>query len=259
MRRKPTRCGAAAGVAAGAFMATLAAPANALAQTDAGFAGSFAGQPVLSMLALVTLSLLPFAFIVGTSFAKISIVFSLLRNAIGAGNVPSGTIVSALAAILTLFVMHPVAVEATEAASPPLSRVDPEHPLEGASLDALFDAAAAAAEPFGRFLSRNAGARERALFADLAHQRGAELEPSDLRVVLPAFMVTELSEAFQIGFLIFLPFLILDLVVGNVLLALGMHMMSPTTVSLPFKLLLFVMVDGFYLLSRALVLGYAPA
>ena len=83
------------------------------------------------------------------------------------------------------------------------------------------------------------------------------MEPDDLLVVLPAFMVTELAEAFQIGFLVFLPFLIVDMVVANILLALGMHMMSPTTVSMPFKLLLFVMVDGFYLLSRALVLGYA--
>ena len=80
--------------------------------------------------------------------------------------------------------------------------------------------------------------------------------PRDLLVVMPAFMVTELGEAFQIGFLVFVPFLVIDMVVANVLLALGMHMLSPTTVSMPFKLLLFVMVDGFYLLARALVLGY---
>ena len=97
---------------------------------------------------------------------------------------------------------------------------------------------------------------------DLARQvrapdRRREVSRTDLLVLLPAFLITELAEAFQIGFLVFIPFLVIDMVVANVLLALGMHMLSPTTVSLPFKLLLFVLVEGWYLLARALVLGYA--
>ena len=113
-----------------------------------------------------------------------------------------------------------------------------------------------------QFLRRNAGERELLLFVDLARQvrapdRRAEVRADDLLVLLPSFLITELAEAFQIGFLVFIPFLIVDMVVANVLLALGMHMLSPTTVSLPFKLLLFVLVEGWYLLARALVLGYA--
>jgi type III secretion protein R len=109
---------------------------------------------------------------------------------------------------------------------------------------------------------RNAGSRERGLFYELARrsrgpERADEVERDDLLVVLPAFLITELSEAFQIGFLVFLPFLVVDMVVSNVLLALGMHMLSPTTVSLPFKLLLFVLVDGWYVLAQALIAGYA--
>ena len=108
---------------------------------------------------------------------------------------------------------------------------------------------------------RNAGNRERGLFYDLARrsrgpERADEVERDDLLVVLPAFLITELAEAFQIGFLVFLPFLVVDMVVSNVLLALGMHMLSPTTVSLPFKLLLFVLVDGWYVLAQALIAGY---
>jgi type III secretion protein R len=140
--------------------------------------------------------------------------------------------------------------------------VDADSPLAGESLDAIFEAVDAGKEPLVAFLLRNANEGERALFYDLAvDARGAggtsEVTPGDFFVVLPAFMITELGEAFLIGFLIFIPFLVVDLVVSNVLLSLGMHMLSPTTISLPFKLLLFVLVDGWYLLAHALVTGYA--
>lgn len=233
------------------------------AQDGARAADSFAGQPIVSMVALVALTLLPFAFMTMTSFTKMSVVFSLLRNALGAGQVPSGLIISALAAVLSLYVMAPVFSRVTDAAAPAALRIDRAAPFEGASLDAVFEAVTLGSQPLVDFLAHNAGERERVLFLDLARRardpgdRDA-VQPDDFLVVLPAFVVTELAEAFQIGFLIFLPFLIVDMVIANILLALGMHMMSPTTVSLPFKLLLFVMIDGFYLLSRALVLGYAP-
>ncbi len=266
MRRVCTRWGARWGslfgpVTLGALWA-LPEAASAQSSQGAAAASSFAGQPVVSMLALVLLTLLPFAFMTMTSFAKISVVFSLLRNALGAGQVPSGLIISALAGVLSLYVMAPVFSRVSQAAAPAMTEVDPERPLEGASLDAVFETVRLGSEPLVAFLAHNAGERERVLFLDLARRarepaERASVEPDDLLVVLPAFMVTELAEAFQIGFLVFLPFLIVDMVVANILLALGMHMMSPTTVSMPFKLLLFVMVDGFYLLSRALVLGYA--
>ena len=218
-------------------------------------------QPLVTLLALGALTLLPFAFMVSTSFVKLSVVFSILRNALGTGQVPSGTIITALAAILTLYVMAPVGQDIVAAAAPAAERIDQEAPLRGESADAVFESVEAGVGPLKEFLTRNAGGRERRLFLDLARQarpadRRAEVQRDDLMIVLPAFLITELTEAFLIGFLVFLPFLVIDMVVSNVLLALGMHMLSPTTVSLPFKLLLFVLVDGWYLLARALVLGY---
>lgn len=218
-------------------------------------------QPLITMLTLGALTLLPFLFMVATSFVKLSVVFSILRNALGTGQVPSGTIITALSAILTLYVMAPVGQEIAAVTAPAVERIDREEPLRGDSADALFEAIDLGKEPLRAFLIRNAGERERQLFYQLAlqsrdpDQRG-DVTPEDLLVVLPAFLITELAEAFQIGFLVFIPFLVIDMVVSNVLLALGMHMLSPTTVSLPFKLLLFVLVDGWYLLVRALVLGY---
>lgn len=219
-------------------------------------------QPLVTLLALGALSLLPFFFMVATSFVKLSVVFSILRNALGTGQVPSGMIITALSAILTLYVMAPVFQEITVSTAPAIERIDQDDPLRGDSGDAVFDAIDLGKEPLREFLLRNAGSRERRLFFDLAREarepdQRADVQPDDLLIVLPAFLITELAEAFQIGFLVFIPFLVIDMVVSNVLLALGMHMLSPTTVSLPFKLLLFVLVDGWYLLARALVLGYS--
>lgn len=224
--------------------------------------GGFASRPVVTLLALAALTILPFAFMTATSFVKISVVLSILRNALGTGQVPSGTIITGLAALLTLYVMTPVGERIADVAGPSAARIDFDDPLEGDSYEALFEAIDRGKEPLRDFLERNAGDRERALFLDLARRvRAPEdrdaVQARDLIVVLPAFLITELAEAFQIGFLVFIPFLVVDMVVANVLLALGMHMLSPTTVSLPFKLLLFVLVDGWYLLARALVLGYA--
>lgn len=234
-------------------------PSAALAQSSDG---GIAGQPVLTLGLLALLSLLPLLFMTCTSFAKMSIVFALVRNALGTGQVPSGPIIAALSALLTLYVMAPVAHEAYVAAGPALVGIDVSAPMDEAGVGRVLTAIEQGVVPLRSFLERNAGRRERALFLDLARRsrpadQRAEVTARDLLVVMPAFLVTELGEAFQIGFLVFVPFLVIDMVVANVLLALGMHMLSPTTVSMPFKLLLFVMVDGFYLLARALVLGYA--
>lgn len=214
-----------------------------------------------SLLVIGLLGLVPFAFMTMTSFAKIAVVFSVLRNAIGAGQVPSGAVVTSFAALLSLYVMAPVGESMWKSAAPAVARVDREHPFEGESLGATFQAIEDAVGPLRAFLVRHAGARELSLFLDLARrarppERRSEIGEHDLLVVLPSFLVTELTEAFQIAFLVFVPFLVIDMVVANVLLSLGMHMLSPTTVSLPFKLLLFVLADGYYLLARALVLGY---
>jgi type III secretion protein R len=222
---------------------------------------SFASQPLLNLALLAALSLVPFAFLTCTSFAKMSVVFSILRNALGTGQAPSGTVLAALSALLSIYVMAPVGERMMAIAAPRLASVDFAEPLDGDDVDVLLDTATASAVPLAEFLERHAGRRERILFFDLARRarradQRAGVGEHDALVVLPAFIVTELSEALMIGFIIFVPFLVVDMVVANLLLALGMHMLSPTTVSLPFKLLLFVSVDGFYLLSRALVLGY---
>jgi type III secretion protein R len=223
-----------------------------------GSEGALAQSPLVSIVLLGALTLLPFVFMTTTSFVKISVVFSILRNALGTGQVPSGTVVTALAAILSLYVMAPVGEGMLAAAGPAIERIDPVQPLSTA--DALFEATELGWEPLRAFLERNAGLDELALFRDLRREGAADpdaITEHDSMVVLPAFVITELSEAFQIGFLIFLPFLVIDMVVANVLLALGMQMLSPTQVSMPFKLLLFVLVNGWLLLSRALVMGYA--
>lgn len=206
-------------------------------------------SPIWTGVALSALALLPFALVVTTSFAKIAVVLSLLRSALGAPNVPPNTVLASLAFLLSAYVMAPVAALVFEAAAPLLAM--PRAPATPADALAWLNAIANAGEPLRAFLEANAGAAELETFAGL---RGAE--PSAWSVVVPAFAITELSEAFQIGFLLFLPFLVLDLLVGSVLLSLGMHMLAPASVSMPFKLLLFVSVNGWLLLSESLVLAY---
>lgn len=222
--------------------------------------GAASSSPVATLLAVGTLAVVPLILMTTTSFVKIAVVFSILRNGLGTGEVPSGTVITALAAILSLYVMAPVGEQIAEEAGPAAAAIDPADPF--ADFEALGAAIDAGLGPLSAFLERNAGTRERALFLDLAREARPDdqqdrVSDDDLLVLLPSFLVTELSEAFQIGFLVLLPFLVVDLVVSNVLMSLGMHMMNPTQVSMPFKLLLFVLVDGWYLLARALVVGYS--
>jgi type III secretion protein R len=211
-------------------------------------------RPMALVVALALVSLVPFVFMGVTAFVKISTVLQIVRSAIGAQNVPSGAIVMALSAALTLLAMAPVGQRIVDRTTPLFAR---KH--DTAAL--VREGVAAVAEPMRDFLSSNASGKERARFLQLARNARPEAEragvhDTDFTVLVPAFIVTELAEAFSVGFLIFLPFLILDLVVANVLLALGMQMLNPTQVSLPFKLLLFVAIDGWGLLGEALVTGY---
>lgn len=212
---------------------------------------------VSTIVALVALSLVPFLLMTATSFVKLAVVLSLVRNALGVPDVPSGAIVTALAAILSAYVMAPVAAEIVPQWTQASARIDVDDPLAGDSRAALLQALAASKPPLAGFLERNAGAPERALFERLS-RRGEPLAAAagDLIVALPAFLITELKEAFQIGLLVLLPFVVIDLVVTNILLALGMSALSPGVIALPFKLLLFVLVDGWYVLSEALISGY---
>jgi type III secretion protein R len=214
-----------------------------------------------TLLVVLVLGLVPFVLLATTSFAKLSIVIGMLRSALGAGQVPSGGVVVVLAAILTGYVMLPVARAVIDASAPDLQHVDARAPLAAQSGKALLSALDHGKEPVRGFLLRNAGEAERKMFLELLRQRvppdeQAALRDSDFAVVLPAFFVTELKEALQLGFLLLLPFLVVDLVVASILASLGMSALPPSAVALPFKLLLFVTVDGFRTLVETLLAGY---
>ena len=225
--------------------------------------GALGLGPVPLVLAMAALSLIPFGLLMMTCFVRISVVLSILRSAIGAPQVPSTQVLTGLSLVLTLAVMAPTAERMLAAASPVVSASD----VAGADLSnprtvsALGTAVARAKEPLREFLLKHTGARDRATFYALAlkprtAEERAGLTDRDLAVVVPAFVTSELRRAFEIGFLLFIPFLVIDMVIANLLLALGMHMLSPTTVSLPFKLLLFVVADGWALVVRGLMESY---
>jgi type III secretion protein R len=209
--------------------------------------------PSSALITVIVLALAPFVGVMITSFTKIIVVLSLLRNALGLQQVPPNVVLNGMALVLTIYVMYPVGLQMAD-------KVGQVQQI-GRSTDSMLAAANAAKEPLREFLVKHSSPRERDFFL-LTMRRGLDpakaeqLTERDLIVVIPAFVVSELALAFQIGFLIFLPFLVIDLVVSNILMALGMMMLSPTTVSLPFKLLLFVLVDGWVKLSHGLVLSY---
>jgi type III secretion protein R len=214
------------------------------------------GRPLALVVALALVSLLPFVFMSVTSFVKISTVLQIVRGAIGAQSVPSSTVIMALAAALTVLTMAPVGQKIADRAAPLFAAK--ETPDTVVLVEGGIDAFR---EPMRDFLARNANSREKERFLAVARSARpepdrAQVHPDDLTVLVPAFVVTELSEAFAVGFLLYLPFLVIDLVVANILLALGMQMLSPTQVSLPFKLLLFVGIGGWGLLAQALASGY---
>ena len=209
--------------------------------------------PSSALITVIVVALAPFVGVMVTSFTKIIVVLSLLRNALGLQQVPPNVVLNGMALVLTVYVMLPVGLDMAERAK---GVSNPAGSTAG-----LMSVADAAKEPLRDFLVKHSSPRERAFFLKTAQkhlspERAAQLTERDFVVVIPAFTVGELSAAFQIGFLIFLPFLIIDLIIANILMAMGMMMLSPTTISLPFKLLLFVLVDGWVKLSHGLVLSY---
>jgi len=221
-------------------------------------------KPIPLMLAMAALSFVPFALLMVTCFVRISVVLSILRSAIGAPQVPPTQVLTGLALVLTLAVMAPTGermVAAFAPVFPSLAAAADADLASGKVVAALGTAAARAREPLREFLLAHTVPRDRATFHALALKMRAPEERAgvtdrDLAVVVPAFVTSELRRAFEIGFLLFIPFLVIDMVVANLLLALGMHMLSPTTVSLPFKLLLFVVADGWTLVVRGLMESY---
>lgn len=214
-------------------------------------------SPALVIVVVVGLALAPFVAVMVTSFTKIVVVLSLLRNALGLQQTPPNVVINGLALILSIYVMNPVMLDTYDAINTQLSA----SPGAAMTVDRLGQIVQVGKEPLRQFLIKHSHEDERAFFLSSAKrllppQRQADLTPTDYIVVVPAFTVSELTQAFQIGFLIFLPFVVIDLVVSNILLALGMMMLSPTMISLPFKLLLFVLVSGWAKLIHGLILTY---
>jgi type III secretion protein R len=215
------------------------------------------------------IAIAPLVVLTLTSFVKLSIVLSLVRNAIGAPDAPSGLVVTGVALVLTFFVMAPVAVDMVHAAvTVPAAPAAPAAPPADGSVDQAvrqlvpaeyqpqLDAAERAIVPLKAFLAKHAGQADKDTFVALAKKMGKDVKGDELWVLAPAFVASELREAFAIAVLIFIPFLVIDLVVALGLASLGLQATSPQAVALPFKLLLFVAVDGWRLLLDALVRGY---
>ncbi|MFL5305493.1 MAG: type III secretion system export apparatus subunit SctR [Polyangia bacterium] len=232
----------------------------AVAHAAAGHA-DLTARPLVLIVAMAALSLIPFALLMMTSFVRISVVLSILRSAIGTPSVPPTQVLTGLALVLTIAVMAPTAERIYAAAGPSLVSATSAEATGAETVAALQAAADRGKEPLRAFMLKHVAAADRASFAALARKMRdgttGTVTDSDFIVIVPAFVTSELRRAFQIGFLLFIPFLIVDLVIANLLLALGMHMLSPTTVSLPFKLLLFVLADGWHLVVRGLLEGFA--
>lgn len=209
--------------------------------------------------ALTTLSLLPFIIMILTSFLKIVVVLSLLRSALGVQQAPPNQIINGVAFMLSLFVMYPTALKMYQAAQTvSTAQVGSSTLLSKESSAYILQIADVAKEPLREFLFRNSSVKHQGLFYKMAYKMLPEesrtnIKPDDLMILVPAYITSQLTEAFQIGVLIYIPFFVIDLVTSNILLAMGMMMLSPVTISMPLKLFLLVMLDGWTLLIEGLV------
>jgi len=234
------------------FLVALLVPAEpAAAQSlrlELGEGGTFTGQVVRLVLLLTVLSLAPSILVMVTSFVRIVIVLSFLRTAIGLQQSPPNPVLVSLALFLTLFVMGPTFESAWREGIAPLVEEELE---ESVALER-------AAQPFHEFMRRQVREKDVALFLEIARLPApARAEDLPFRVLVPAFMISELRRAFEIGFIVFVPFLVIDLVVACLLMAMGMMMLPPVMISLPFKIIFFVLVDGWALVVGSLVESFA--
>ncbi len=203
----------------------------------------------VKLLVLMTvLSLAPAVLILATSFTRIVIVLSMLRSAIGTPSVPPNQVIIGLSLLLTFFIMAPVYKQMDETAIQPFlaEQIDQAEAFDRVE------------KPIREFMFRQTREKDIKLFLELGHQsQPVTLDDIPTVSLFPAFVISELRTAFSMGFVIYLPFLVIDLVVSSILLSMGMMMLPPSLVSLPFKLLLFVMVDGWYLIVRSLILSFS--
>lgn len=234
-----------------ALLVVLALPHAAAAQSftlDLGDGSSTTGRIVQLILLMTVLTLAPSVLMMATSFVRIIVVLSLLRTALGTQQAPPNAVLTSLALFLTFFIMLPTGEQAWREGISPLieNRITEVQAIERT------------AKPFHDFMMRQTRETDLALFIDIAKIPPPETaEATPYRVLIPAFMISELRRAFEIGFLLFIPFVIIDMVVAAVLMSMGMMMMPPAIVALPFKLIFFVLVDGWYLVAGSLVQSFA--
>lgn len=215
---------------------------------DMGDGGSATARIIQLILLMTVLSLAPSLLVMVTSFTRIIIVLSFVRTAIGTQTTPPNQIIIALALFLTLFVMMPTFQKSYDDGVLPLieERISEELALERA------------AQPFRLFMLEHVREKDLRLFMDIRNMKVEKPEATPYQVLIPAFMISELRRAFEIGFLIFIPFLIIDLLIASILMAMGMMMLPPVIISLPFKIIFFVLVDGWYMLAGSLVRSFGP-
>jgi type III secretion protein R len=212
-------------------------------------------EPITLVALIVAFGVAPFVALMITSYTKLVIVFGLLRTALGLQQTPPNMVLNGIAIILTIYIMAPVGMDVSDALR------GRSFGAKGEGLNDIMAVVDAGKAPVKEFLRKHTQERDRKFFLKSAEsiwpaQRAASLSDDDFMVLVPSFTLSELTRAFQIGFIIYLVFVVVDLIVATVLLALGMSMIAPTTISLPFKLLLFVMLDGWTRLIHGLVLSY---
>jgi flagellar biosynthetic protein FliP len=234
----------------GLLLLTMGAPDAAAQQVsvDLGQGGQMTERLMQIVILITVLSLAPSILIMATSFVRIVVVLSLLRMAIGLQQSPPNSVIISLALFLTAFIMAPAFQTAYDQGLQPLIEERIETP----------EAMEKTVAPFRAFMLKNVREKDLKLFLDLSkEQPPAEPNATPLRILVPAFLISELRRAFEIGFLIFIPFLVIDLVVASILMAMGMMMLPPVTISLPFKLIFFVLVDGWTLVAGSLIQSFA--
>lgn len=213
--------------------------------------GTVTGRVVQLVLMLTVLSLAPSILIMMTSFTRIVVVLSFLRTAIGIQQTPPNTVMISLALFLTFFIMSPTLEQAYQAGVQPLlnEEIDEMQAFEQGI------------EPFKQFMLQHVRQKDLNLFITLTETEVVEDDPMALpiQIIIPSFMISELRRAFEIGFMLFMPFLVIDLVTASILMSMGMMMLPPVTISLPFKIIFFVLVDGWYLITGAMLRSFDPA
>ncbi|MBS0627484.1 MAG: type III secretion system export apparatus subunit SctR [Verrucomicrobia bacterium] len=229
---------------------------------DAPNPGAFPTPSILTQMTVLTcVALLPFVVMMLTSYIKVVIVLSLLRNALGVQQSPPNQVLNGIAILITIYVMFPTGLAMYNAGEATLKDKAPTELFSPSSAEYMIEMVNKVKEPLREFLQRNTSAKHVTGFYQLAYRTFPEeakkmIKPTDFLILVPSFITSQLKAAFEVGVLIYLPFFVIDLVTSNILLAMGMMMLSPLTIALPLKLLLIVMIDGWTLIIQGLVLSF---